>query len=119
MPKYEAVIIVEPEKSEEQVTQLTNDLKAFIEKEGGTVDHIEQWGKKKLAYTVGKHRYGYYTMFHYTAPGEAVAKVERNLRLNETVIKFITLGYHPQTLLRPTSEAPATFGGRERDSYRY
>ncbi len=117
MPKYEVVIIVEPEKTEEQVAQLTNDLKAFAEKEGGIVDHIEQWGKKKLAYIVGKNRYGYYTMFHITAPGALVAKLERNLKLNESVIKYISLNCHPQTLLRPSSETPATFGGR--DNYRY
>jgi len=117
LPKYEAIFIVEPEKTEEQVVQVANDLKAFIEKEGGVVDHIEQWGKKKLAYTVGKHRYGYYTMFHITAPGELVAKMERNLKLNEIVIKYITLIYNPQTMLRPSSEAPASFSGR--DNYRY
>jgi small subunit ribosomal protein S6 len=117
LPKYECVYIVEPEKTEDQVTQMSVDLKAFIEKEGGVVDHIEQWGKKKNAYTIGKSRYGYYTLVHYTGIGALVAKVERNLNLNESVLKFITVNHHPQTLLRPSTEVPATYGNKEGGRY--
>ncbi|MBI3581349.1 MAG: 30S ribosomal protein S6 [Nitrospinae bacterium] len=117
MPKYEAVFIVEPDKTEDQVVKLAEDLKAFIEKEGGVVEHIEQWGKKKLAYSVGKHRYGYYTMFHYTISGPTVAKVERNLKLNESVVKYVTLSHHAQTMLRPSSEMPTSYAPREGGRY--
>jgi small subunit ribosomal protein S6 len=117
LPKYEAVFIVEPEKTEDQVVQMANDFKTFIEKEGGTVDHIEQWGKKKLTYQIGKARYGYFTMFHYSIAGPVVAKIERNLKLNESVIKFITLEYNPQTLLRPSSEMPTSYSPREGGRY--
>ncbi|MBI3794234.1 MAG: 30S ribosomal protein S6 [Nitrospinae bacterium] len=119
MPKYECVYIVEPEKTEDQVVQITNDLKAFVEKEGGTVEHIEQWGKKKNAYTIGKSRYGYYTLMHYTVTGPTVAKIERNLNLNESVLKFITVNHNPQTLLRPSSEVPSTYGNKEGGGGRY
>ncbi len=117
MPKYEAVYILEPEKTDEAVAQYAQEVKAFVEKEGGAVDHIEPWGKKKLAYPVGKFKYGHYTMMHITGPGEIVAKLERAFKINESVIKYLTLTHHEKTMLRPTVEAPMGFsreggGGR-------
>lgn len=109
MPKYEAIYILEPEKNDEAVALYTQEVKAFVEKEGGIVDHIEQWGKKKLAYVVGKHRYGHYTLLHITGPGEIVAKLERAFKINESVIKYLTLCHHEKTMLRPTVEAPMGF----------
>ncbi len=109
MPKYEAVYIYEPEKNDEAVAQFTNEVKAFVEREGGAVDHVEQWGKKKLAYTVGKSRYGHYTLMLITGPGEIVAKLERFFKINESVIKYITLRHHEKSMLRPTTEAPQSF----------
>lgn len=115
MPKYETVYIVDPEKTDEQAAHLAEEAKAFVAREGGAVDHVEQWGKKKLAYSVDKHRYGHYTLMLVSGPGEIVAKLERFLKLNEAVIKFITLKHHEKSMLRPTSEAPAMYqreGGR-------
>lgn len=115
MPKYEVVYIVEPEKTDEQVAHFAEEVKSFVAREGGVVDHVEQWGKKKLAYTITKNRYGHYTLLHVTGPGEIVAKLERFLNINESVVKFLTLKHHEKTMLRPTSEAPAMYqreGGR-------
>lgn len=102
MNKYEVVYIVDPDKNDEQVTQLAGEMKAFLEKEGASVDHIEQWGKKKLAYAVKKNRYGSYTLLHVSGLPDIVAKLERVLKLNETVIKYATFTHHPLTLLKPT-----------------
>jgi len=100
--QYEVVYIVDPEKSDEQVTQLAEEIKVFLEKEGGNVEHIEQWGKKKLAYAVKKNRYGSYTLLHVSGLPEIVGKLERTLKLNEAVIKYVALARHPLSTLKPT-----------------
>lgn len=102
MRKYEVVYIVHPEKSDEQVTQIAEEIKVFIEKEGGGVDHVEQWGKKKLAYAVKKNRYGHYTLLHINGLPDIVGKLERTLKLNESVIKYAAFTHHPLSALKPT-----------------
>ena len=104
MRKYEIVFITNPEKTDEQVASLTEEIKAVIEKEGGEVEHVEQWGKRKLAYTVKKNRYGHYTLLHATMPAESVSKLETSFKYSEAVIKYITLTHDPRSALRPTQE---------------
>lgn len=103
MRKYEGVVIIDPEKTDEQVTKTADEIKAFIEKEGGSVDHVDQWGKKKLAYTVKKRKYGFYTLFVFSGTNDIVLKLERLLKHNESIIKYITLKYDPRSSLKPTS----------------
>ena len=123
MIKYELVVITHPEKTEEQLQEITDGLKSFIEKEGGSIELIEQWGKRKLSYLVKKNRFGYYTMFHYDGPSDIVAKLELHMKHNESVIKYITLNYDPRTMTRPTqAETSAPYssdrGEGRRDNFR-
>ncbi|MEE8484839.1 MAG: 30S ribosomal protein S6 [Nitrospinota bacterium] len=108
MRKYETVYIADPEKTEEQVVELTESIKAFLEKEGGTVEQVEPWGKKKLAYTVKKRKYGHFTLLLHTAPSDIVVKLERFLKFNESVIKYQTLIHDERSALRPSMADPAS-----------
>ncbi len=108
MRKYETVYIADPEKTDEQIAELAESIKSFIEKEGGTVEQVEPWGKKKLAYTVKKQKYGYYTLLLHSAPSDIVAKLERFLKYNESVIKYQTLIHDERSGLRPSTADPAT-----------
>ncbi len=121
--KYELVYIAEPDRSETQIGELTTEIKSFIENEGGTIEHVEQWGKKKLAYLVKKHRYGHFTMVIFDAPPEIVAKLERMLKHHDNVIKYISLLRDARsTLMKPPAGDSSTFyshdrfggGGRDR-----
>ncbi len=114
MKKYELIYITDPEKSDEQVEAVIGEIKAFIEKESGTVDLVEQWGKRKLAYAVKKNRYGFYTLIHYSCPPDINSKVELHLKHNESVIKYITLKYDSRSALRPPQMDSAAYGSTER-----
>ncbi|HXN06064.1 MAG TPA: 30S ribosomal protein S6 [Nitrospiria bacterium] len=88
---YESIFIARSSLSEEDVAGLTEKVKAIIEKNGGQVIRTENWGKKKLAYEVKKEKKGVYVMFHIKGPGALVSELERNLNIQDGIIKFMTV----------------------------
>ena len=91
MRKYETFFIVDPELTEEAYTLVGDKLKGIVETNGGTVLTYNPWGKKKLAYPVKKRNQGLYILTEYAGGPELVAELERNMRLDERVLKFITV----------------------------
>ena len=91
MRKYETFFIVDPELTEETHTLAGEKLKGIVDANGGTVLTYVPWGKKKLAYPVKKRNQGLYILMEYAGGPELVAELERNMRLDERVLKFITV----------------------------
>ena len=91
MRKYETFFIVDPELTEETHTLAGEKLKGIVHADGGTVLTYVSWGKKKLAYPVKKRNQGLYILMEYAGGPELVAELERNMRLDERVLKFITV----------------------------
>jgi small subunit ribosomal protein S6 len=85
------LFIAEQNLGEPEVDTLTATVKGFIEKENGTVDKIEKWGKKRLAYTIGKNREGSYVLMVANAPGSAIAEVERRMRVTDGILRFLAV----------------------------
>ena len=90
MPLYEHVYIARQEISPQQVDTLTENLKSVIEDGGGTIGKTEYWGLKTMAYRIKKNRKGHYTLMNIDAPSTAIAEMERQMRLNEDVLRFKT-----------------------------
>ncbi len=88
---YESVFIARPDISASQVEALTEAFKAIIGDNGGTVGKTEYWGLKTLAYRIKKNRKGHYSLMNVDAPAAAVAELERNMRLNEDVLRYMTI----------------------------
>jgi small subunit ribosomal protein S6 len=88
---YEELFIIKPDATEEEIDQVIEQLKTVITGSGGTVDKVEKWGKRRLAYRVDKHREGSYVLFQFTAAPETVKELERRLRVIDAVIKFLTV----------------------------
>jgi small subunit ribosomal protein S6 len=88
---YEIIFIADPDLPETEVDTLTNHVQGFVEKEGGRVSKVEKWGKKRLAYTVGRHREGYYVLLVAEGAGSVVKEVERRLRVTDGIIRFMTV----------------------------
>jgi small subunit ribosomal protein S6 len=88
---YEELFIIKPDATEEEIDLLVEQLKAVITAAGGTLDKVEKWGKRRLAYRVDKHREGSYVLFQFTAKPETVKELERRLRVMDAVIKFLTV----------------------------
>ena len=88
---YEELFIVKPDAPEEEVDQFVETLRTQMTAAGATVDKVEKWGKRRLAYRVDKYREGSYVLFQFTAGPETVREFERRLRVSDVVLKFLTV----------------------------
>ena len=88
---YEELFIVKPEAPEEEVDAFVETLRTQLTNTGATVDKVEKWGKRKLAYRVDKYREGSYVLLQFSANAETVKELERRLRVSDVVIKFLTV----------------------------
>jgi small subunit ribosomal protein S6 len=88
---YENLFIVRPDATEEEIDHLIEQMSKNVTSAGGTVDKVDKWGKRRLAYRVEKHREGSYVLFQFTADSQAVKEFERRLRVQDSVIKFLTV----------------------------
>lgn len=91
MPFYESTFIARPDLSAQQAEALAARLAAIISQNGGAVAKTEYWGLRNLAYRIKKHRKGHYHMFALEAAPETVKELERNLRLEEDVLRYLTV----------------------------
>lgn len=91
MPLYEHVFLSRQDVSAQQVETLTEQFKGIIEANGGSVAKIEQWGIKSVAFRIRKNRKAHYTLLNIDAPAAAVAELERQQRINEDVLRVLTI----------------------------
>ena len=91
MANYESVLIARQDLGASQINTLVLDLSEVIKKEGGEVVKVDNWGLKNLAYRIKKNRKGYYVLLNIVAPAKAVAEYERLIRLNEDIIRYMTV----------------------------
>jgi small subunit ribosomal protein S6 len=91
MPLYEHVFLARQDVSAQQVEELTTQYKGIIEQLGGTVSKSEYWGVKSLSYRMQKNRKAHFTLINMDAPAAAVTEIERQERLSEDVLRFITI----------------------------
>ena len=93
MNNYETLFVVKPTLTDEETTAQIAKVKAVLEKEGATILATDNRGMRKLAYPVQKNERGVYTIIYYNAEGTLIHELERNLKINEEVIKFLTVNY--------------------------
>lgn len=91
MPLYETVFIARNDVTQQQVEAVADTLAAQIESEGGSVQKREYWGLRSLAYRIKKNRKGHYMLLGLDAPPASVKEAERQLSLNEDVLRFMTI----------------------------
>ena len=91
MPLYEHVYLARQDLGAQQVDELTNQYKAVLEQMGGNVAKTEYWGLKSLTYRIRKNRKAHFTLMNLDAPPAAVAEIERQERLNEDVLRSLTI----------------------------
>jgi small subunit ribosomal protein S6 len=88
---YETLFITPPQLGEDDVEKLIGDVKDIFASRGAEVERIERWGRRRLAYPVKSHDEGWYVLLQVKGPGGAVQEVERRMRINENVIKYLTI----------------------------
>lgn len=91
MANYESVLIARQDLGASQVSNIVEDLTNVIKKEGGEVVRVDNWGLKNLAYRIKKNRKGHYVVLNIAAPASAIAEYERLMRVNEDVIRYMTV----------------------------
>ena len=88
---YEHIFMARQDVSAQAVEALIDQYKGIIETGGGTVGKVEYWGVKSLAYRIKKNRKGHYVLLNINAPSNAVVELERQLKINEDVLRYITV----------------------------
>lgn len=110
MALYEHVFLARQDMTPQQVDQLVEQYKGILEANGGKVGRIESWGLRPLTYRIRKNRKAYYALMNIDAPSAAVAEMERQMRINEDVLRFLT------TRVEAHEEGPsAMMSRRDRD----
>lgn len=88
---YEELFIVDPNATDEQIDSVTAQIEGVVTDAGGTIDKIDKWGVRKLAYRVKKREEGQYVLVQFSAEASVVREIERRLRVDETVLKYLTV----------------------------
>jgi small subunit ribosomal protein S6 len=109
VPLYECVLIARNDVTQQQVDTLADEITAQLETEGGAVKKREYWGLRGLAYRIKKNRKGHYMLLGLEAKPPFITEMERKLRLNEDVIRFMTVR------VEAVDEAPSAILSRKSD----
>jgi small subunit ribosomal protein S6 len=88
---YESVVIINAALEDEQIETTSARILETITTHGGEIIEAEKWGRKRLAYPIKKSKSGYYLVLRFTAPSSLIATLERNYRLDENVIRYLTI----------------------------
>ena len=89
MNKYELAVVVSAKIEDEERAAVVDKCKALIERFGGTITNVDDWGKKRLAYEIQKMNEGYYTFIQFDAEGSAIAEIEQRMRIMDNVIRYL------------------------------
>ncbi len=91
MPLYESVIVARQDITKSQLDNLVDEFGSIIEENGGNIKKTEYWGLKNLAYEINKNKKAHYTMLILETAPESIAEYERKMRINEDIIRYITI----------------------------
>ncbi len=91
MNKYELAIIFNPTLDEETLKAEFDKVVGYITRFGGTVDKVDDWGKRRLAYPINKVNEGFYSFINFSSEGSAPAEIEQRLRILENVLRFLVI----------------------------
>ena len=89
MNKYELAVVVNAKLEDEERAAVVDSCKALIERFGGTITNVDDWGKKRLAYEIQKMKEGFYYFIQFDAESTAPAEIESRIRIMDNVIRFL------------------------------
>ncbi len=88
---YETTVILDPQLDQTKIEEFVNRVQKTITDAGGSIRKVDHWGKKRMAYEIKKRQYGYYVYFLYESDGKIVAPMEHGFRLDESVLRYLTV----------------------------
>ena len=119
MAFYEHIYLARQDVTPQQVETLTEQFKTVIEANGGSIAKLEYWGVKTLAYRIKKNRKAHFTLLNINAPAAAVAEMERQMGINEDILRFMTIRMEeheegPSAMMRKREESDREDRGERR-----
>jgi small subunit ribosomal protein S6 len=91
MRPYEIALVLRADLGEEDLTAQVDAIKSWVQSGNGTINQIDAWGRRRLAYTIDKQHDGYYMFMKAELPSELPFELERNLRITENVLRYLVL----------------------------
>jgi small subunit ribosomal protein S6 len=89
--KYELVYIVSPDATDDQVTDLHNQIQAIVQRMGGEIEKTDNWGRRRLAYEIGRHKEGVYVLEFINGSGELMKEIDRRLKVIDLAIRHLVV----------------------------
>lgn len=110
---YELTYIINPVLEEDKFKETVDKVNKLIEDNGGDIEETDEWGLRQFAYEIDSKGSGYYVNMYFTAPAEAIASVERQMRIDDNIMRYLTLKYDAKMLrhreLQKKNEIPDIF----------
>ncbi len=106
MRRYETLLVLNPELPEAQTRETIDRARRLLTEAGAEDDQVQEWGMRDLAYEIRKHKRGYYVLLEYRATPELVKELERNLKIADEVLRFISVTA-VKSVRKPASDSPA------------
>ena len=107
--RYETLVLIHPDAGEQGAKEVADRVKKLIEDQGGTVSQVQDWGVRDLAYLLAKQRRAFYVLFEYRGTPKGLLEIERNLKLMERVLRFVSVRQAenaPPAPARPAARRP-------------
>ena len=93
MNQYEVMYVIDPALEDSARVELINRFSDLVKKNGGEVDRVDEWGKRRLAYAIQYKTEGYYVLMYIKAPAELPREIERNMQISDAVLRYLTVRY--------------------------
>ena len=93
MNQYEVMYVIDPALEDSARTELINRFSDLVTKNGGEVDRVDEWGKRRLAYAIQYKTEGYYVLMYIKAPAELPREIERNMQISDSILRYLTVRY--------------------------
>ncbi|MCH8955501.1 30S ribosomal protein S6 [candidate division KSB1 bacterium] len=100
MSKYETTFVIDSLQKSENKENILTKVENFIKNNGGEIGEVEDWGKKRLAYEINRKQYGNYYQIHFEGPGNLPGLLEQEYRLEEGILRFLTITSDPRAALK-------------------
>ena len=111
---YELIYILEPDATEQQVADLQTQVEGIISRMGGTIEKTDPWGRRKLAYEIGKHKEGFYVLHVIKGTGELMKELDRRLKVTEGLVRHLIVRVDDQQQVAERARTKRTEASRRR-----
>ena len=93
MNQYEVMYVIDAALEDGARVELINRFSDLVKKNGGEIDRVDEWGKRRLAYAINYKTEGYYVLMYIKAPSELPRELERNMQINDSVLRYLVIRY--------------------------